>query len=82
MTIVTRDDILPSVTEIVAKAFDVPAADLTPDRDLRGVEGVDSVKVLRAVAMLEQHYDVELDDEQIFAVKTLGELTELIERSL
>ncbi|WP_018348733.1 acyl carrier protein [Longispora albida] len=72
---------LETLTEITAEAFGVPAAELSPDRDLRGIDGVDSVKVLRAIARIEQRYDVELEDSDVFAVKTLGDLVTLIEKA-
>ena len=46
-----------------AAELGVPAASLRPDADLRAIEGMDSVKVLRMVARIEQAYDIELDDE-------------------
>jgi acyl carrier protein len=74
----TQHQILPAVTEIVATVFDLPAETLTADRDLRAIEGIDSVKVLRAVAMIEQRFDVELEDADIFAARTTADLTALI----
>ena len=81
MPALTREAIVSVVTEIVARAFDLPIARLTPDLDLRGVEGVDSVKVLRAIAMIEQHFGVELEDEHVFKTTTIGELAAVIEQT-
>ena len=49
----------------------MPAASLAPDTDLRAIEGIDSVKVLRMIARIEREYDVELDDEEVFALTTV-----------
>jgi acyl carrier protein len=82
MSNLTRDEIQTTVTEIVAKVFALPVADLAADKDLRQIEGVDSVKVLRAVATIEQRFDIELEDEDVFGIKSINDLTSVIEKSL
>ncbi|ONH31455.1 acyl carrier protein [Pseudofrankia asymbiotica] len=67
----THDEIVATVTGIVAQELGVPAESLAPDADLRSVEGADSVKVLRMIAKVEREYDVELEDEQVFAVNSI-----------
>jgi acyl carrier protein len=82
MPALTREEILPTVTEIVAKVFGLPIEELSPELDLRQIEGVDSVKVLRAVATIEQRYDIELEDEDVFTLKSIDDLTTVIEKTL
>jgi len=82
MPALTRDEILPTVTEIVAKVFGLPTQELSPELDLRQIEGVDSVKVLRAVATIEQRYDIELEDEDVFKLKSIDDLATVIEKTL
>ncbi|GHE79649.1 hypothetical protein GCM10017786_07010 [Amycolatopsis deserti] len=71
-----------TVTEIVAAALGRDAAELTPDTDLRSVEGADSIKVLRIVAKLEQTYDIELEDDEIFGLRTIDEVVAVVGRAL
>lgn len=76
--VTTGTDRLTTVTAIVAAELGVPADSLAADTDLREVEGADSIKVLRMIAKIEQTYDVELEDEDIFAVHTIDEVVALV----
>lgn len=71
-----------TVTEIVAAALGREAGELSPDTDLRAVEGADSIKVLRIVAKIEQTYDIELEDDDIFGLRTIEEVVVLVGRTL
>ncbi|WP_309055396.1 acyl carrier protein [Streptomyces sp.] len=74
----TKDEIIRTVTDLVATEFGRPAAELTPDRDLTSVEGADSVKVLRSVARIERTYDIELEDDQVFGFKTIDDVADAV----
>ncbi|HEY1824065.1 MAG TPA: acyl carrier protein [Trebonia sp.] len=83
MIIPTADHtIVTTVTEIAAIELGVPAASLSPDTDLREIEGMDSVKVLRMVAKIEQAYDVELEDEVVFSLSSIAGTTEAVRQAL
>lgn len=75
-------DILRTVTEIAAAETGIPAAELRPDADLRGMEGVDSVRVLRMVARIERAFDIELEDEQVFGLSSLDDVVTVVDRAL
>ncbi|MBN9101226.1 MAG: acyl carrier protein [Pseudonocardia sp.] len=77
MTTATTE-ITTSVIEIVADVLGADVADLRPDTDLRTVEGADSIKVLRIIARIEQRYDVELDDEDVFGVSTVEQVATVV----
>lgn len=70
------------VTEIVAAEAGVPAAELTAETDVTKLEGADSVKVLRMVAKIEQRYDIELEDEDVFGVTTVAEVVSVVEKAI
>ncbi|MEU8782750.1 acyl carrier protein [Streptomyces sp. NPDC048637] len=78
----TRDDLARTITEVVAAVLDRPADELRPDADLRGVEGADSIKVVRIIAKIEQTYDIELEDEEIFGINTIDEVVELVGKAI
>jgi acyl carrier protein len=83
MTVPATDtDIVAAVTEIAAAELGVPAAGLAPDTDLREIEGMDSVKVLRMIAKIELAYDVELDDEVVFDLSTIAQTCEAVQAAL
>ncbi|MEV4233967.1 acyl carrier protein [Nocardia sp. NPDC050408] len=78
----TADDILRTVTDIAATETGIAEADLRPDVDLRGMAGVDSVRVLRMVAKIERTYDVELEDQDVFGLATLADVVKVVDRAL
>ena len=78
----TADDILCTVTDIAATETGIAEAELRPDVDLRGMAGVDSVRVLRMVAKIERTYDVELEDQDVFGLATLADVVKVVDRAL
>lgn len=77
-TALTPDEIIATVTELVAREFGRRADELPPHLDLTSVEGADSVKVLRAVARIERTYDIELEDAQVFGLKTISDVADSV----
>jgi acyl carrier protein len=78
----SRQEIVEQVRAIAAKETGVPVAELSPELDLRKVEGVDSVKVLRVVARIERDYDVELSDEQVFSFASVSDVADAVVEAL
>ncbi|MCK9897106.1 acyl carrier protein [Frankia sp. AgB32] len=76
------DGIVRQITEIVAVELGVPVDVLMPDTDLRGIEGADSVRLLRVVAKVEQTWDVELDDDDVFGVSSIAALSTVVGNAL
>jgi len=74
----SRQEIVEHVREIAAEETGLPVEELTPDLDLRNVESVDSVKVLRVVARIERDYDIEVSDEQVFAFTTVSDVADAV----
>jgi acyl carrier protein len=79
---VSTDELISEITGIVAEELGVSAETLSPDTDLRAVEGADSVKVLRVIARIERAHDVELEDEEVFGAATVREVAEVLHRAL
>ncbi|MFC4943071.1 acyl carrier protein [Pseudonocardia sp. GCM10023141] len=71
-------EITADVIGIVASVLGVEPSDLHADTDLRTVEGADSIKVLRIIAKIEQRYDVELEDEDVFEVSTIAQVAGVV----
>ncbi|MBF6298911.1 acyl carrier protein [Nocardia amamiensis] len=78
----TADDILRTVTGIAVAETGIPEAELRPDADLRGMAGVDSVRVLRMVAKIERTYDIELEDQDVFGMSTLDDVVAVVGKAL
>jgi acyl carrier protein len=78
----TMDQITERITEIAAEVVGVPAAELTLDGDLRDVTGIDSVKVLRMIAKIEHQYDIELEDDAVFGVRSIADVAKVVAEAL
>ena len=78
----SRQEIVEQVRSIAAAETGLPVEQLTPELDLRKVEGVDSVKVLRVVARIERDYDIELSDEQVFSFASVSDVADAVVAAL
>jgi acyl carrier protein len=78
----SRDLIVAVTTDYIADELRMDPAGIAGDDVLRELPGADSMKMLRLVSKLERHWDVEFDDEAIFALRTVDELVALVEKSV
>ncbi len=74
----SRVEIVSTVTTILARALGIPADSLTPDLDVRTVEGADSVKVLLMISRVERTYDIEIDDEDVFTLSSINDVVRIV----
>ena len=81
-TVTDAAELTRAVTEVVAGELGIAAGDLAPETDLQGVEGADSIKVLRIIARIEQRFEVELEDSDVFGVRTVADVVAVLRRSL
>lgn len=75
-----REQITAITTEYLATELKISPAEIGDTDVLKELPGIDSMKLLRVVSKLERHWDVEFDDEAIFAVKTVEELVTLVHK--
>jgi acyl carrier protein len=73
-----RSDIRTTIRGYVADELDIPAAGIGDDVPLKELAGADSIKMLRVVARIERRFDTEFEDEDVFKVRTLNELVDLV----
>jgi acyl carrier protein len=66
------------VAEQLCKELKLDISTVEENVALRGLPGADSVRLVRVVALLERQFDVEFDDESVFAVTTIGDLVALV----
>ncbi|GAA0639942.1 hypothetical protein GCM10010174_72590 [Kutzneria viridogrisea] len=78
----TREQIASVTAEYLATELKISADGISGADVLRDLPGADSMKLLRVVSKLERQWDVEFEDEAIFAVKTVDELVALVEKSV
>ena len=67
---------------IAGDLFSVPAAQIHADSSPETIENWDSVQHLSLVLAVEEKFGVQFSPEEIEKMRTIGEITKLIERKL
>ena len=66
-------DLKARIRQIICDVLQIsPVAFVT--ENLRELESVDSINLVRVMARIEEHFDIEIEDELVFEVTTLDEL--------
>ena len=71
--------VLAKVKAILAEQFDVEEDKITADTDLQEDLGADSLDVVDLLMSIEDEFEVEVPDEEIENIKTVGSLVSYIE---
>ncbi|MBR1482083.1 MAG: acyl carrier protein [Ruminococcus sp.] len=71
--------VLEKVKAILAEQFDVDEDKITIDTDLQEDLGADSLDVVDLLMSIEDEFEVEVPDEEIENIKTVGALVSYIE---
>ena len=71
--------VLEKVKAILAEQFDVEEDKITADTDLQEDLGADSLDVVDLLMSIEDEFEVEVPDEEIENIKTVGTLVSYIE---
>ena len=71
--------VLEKVKAILAEQFDVEEDKITADTDLQEDLGADSLDVFDLLMSIEDEFEVEVPDEEIENIKTVGSLVSYIE---
>lgn len=71
--------VLEKVKAILAEQFDIEEDTLTTETDLQEDLGADSLDVVDLLMSIEDEFEVEIPDEEIENIRTLGELVSYIE---
>lgn len=71
--------VLEKVKAILAEQFDVEEDKITADTDLQEDLGADSLDVVDLLMSIEDEFEVEVPDEEIENIKTVGSLISYIE---
>ena len=67
------------IKAILAEQFDVEEDKITADTDLQEDLGADSLDVVDLLMSIEDEFEVEVPDEEIENIKTVGSLVSYIE---
>ena len=71
--------VLEKVKAILAEQFDVEEVKVTADTDLQEDLGADSLDVVDLLMSIEDEFGVEVPDDEIENIKTVGSLVSYIE---
>ena len=70
------------VRDILCDQLDVNEGEVTMDSSIAEDLGADSLDVVDLIMSLEDEFDLEVPDEQVEAIKTVGDLVRFIEQSV
>ncbi len=66
--------------DVIAEIVGVDASTLTPETELVADLGVDSAKALHLIIKLEDELGIEVGDEEVAEMQTVGKILEFISR--
>lgn len=66
--------------EILAEVAGVEPGTLGPETDLVADLGIDSPKALLLLVKIEDRFDIEIDDEAVAEMKTVGDVLEAVDK--
>lgn len=71
--------VLEKVKAILSEQFDVEEDTITPDTNIADDLGADSLDVVDLLMSIEDEFEIEVPDEEVENLKTVGELVKYIE---
>lgn len=74
--------VLEKVKAILSEQFDVEEDSITPETTIADDLGADSLDVVDLLMSIEDEFEIEIPDEEIDNIKTVGELVKYIERNV
>jgi len=69
---------LEKIKKIISEQFSINENDITENTSFVDDLGVDSLDLLELVMALEQEFDVEIDDDDLVDIKTVGDAIKYI----
>jgi acyl carrier protein len=70
------------IIKLVAEQFNVNASEITIDTSFKDDLNADSLDLVELVMALEDEFGLEVDDEEVENIKTVGDAKEYIKRHL
>ncbi|HVL37945.1 MAG TPA: acyl carrier protein [Fimbriimonadaceae bacterium] len=74
----TRDEVVTSLKETLVDRLKVDAATITEDANLFEDLGLDSIDLMTVVMAVEEKFAIEVSDEELEDVTTLGQAADLL----
>ena len=70
------------IKNILAEQLDADAEEMTMETNIAKDLGADSLDVVELLMSIEDEFEVEIPDEEIENIKTIGDLTEYIQNNM
>jgi acyl carrier protein len=74
----SRDEVVATMREVLASELDVDADKVTADARFKEDLDADSLDLVEVVLALEEKFGIEIPDDEIASVKTVGEAADLV----
>ena len=71
--------IFEKIRDLLAEQLDIPADSITPESDIIDHLEADSLTVLDMVMTLEDEFDIEIPDEDVEKLRTVGSVVSYVE---
>ncbi|HLT38580.1 MAG TPA: acyl carrier protein [Enhygromyxa sp.] len=72
------DDILVQIKGIIAEQLDVKESDISVEKSFTDDLGADSLAIVELVLALEEQFGIKIPDDQVDAIKTVGDAVNYI----
>lgn len=80
--IMTREEIVTQVNQLLAEEFEVEVSSLTPDANVKETLALDSLSLVDLVAIIQQTYNVKIPVADLKTIQTFDNLYDYIESHL
>jgi acyl carrier protein len=74
-------DIEQRVKKVVARQLKVNESEIKPESEFVKDLGAESIQSIELVALFEEEFDIEMDEQTALAVKTVGDAVEFIKKA-
>ncbi len=74
----SREEVVETMKDVLASELGVDAEKVTPDARFKEDLDADSLDLVEVVLALEEKFGIEISDDQIAGVKTVGEAADLV----
>jgi acyl carrier protein len=75
------NDLTGRIHTLVAEQLGVDIAEITPEASILDDLGADSLDVVELVMSLEDAFDIEVPDEAVEAMRTIGDIQQYVHRA-
>ena len=71
-------NLIAEINDVFESGFEIPREKLTPESNLFGDLGLDSLDAVDMLVHLEEKLDIKVDGDRLMQLKTLGDVYEMV----